>query len=140
MSVENETPSAFTLSLLSQNPGWRVCTLSTPCPLKDSGGGGGLRKLAQGICPQNGFRLLDSTGAQVGHFEKERIPKLDFLTATRLHTRSESRIKTFWSHRGPRGTALGCSGGSEVSTQTREPTRKERKTRCLRGDRKGTPR
>ena len=48
--------------LCSQKPGWRVCTLSTSCPLKDSRGKKKMRKLAQGICHQNGFRLLNSTG------------------------------------------------------------------------------
>lgn len=118
--------------LCSQNPGWRVRTLSTPCPLKDSGGeeGGWENKESAIRMASEWLQTSRQHWRQVGHFEEKGYPNWISLQQPDF-TQGWKQNKDISVTQGPRGTALGCSGGSEVSTQTREPTRKE-EDECLR--------
>lgn len=100
-------------------------------------GGGGLRKLAQGICPQNGFRLLDSTGDKWDILRKKDT-QTGFPYSNQTSHKGESRIKTFWSHRVP-GHCLRMLWRKWSVHPNQEPTRK-RKTSVWERRQKGTPR
>lgn len=123
--------------LCSQNPGWWVCALSTLCPLKDSRGEK-MRKLAQGICHQNGFRLLNSTGDKCDILRKKDT-QTGFLYSNQTSHKGESRIKTLRSHRVP-GHCLRMLW-RKWSIHPNQGTKQERGRRVSeKGDRKGPPR
>ena len=107
--VKNETSSPFP-RVSCQTPGCQACTLPTPEKKRN--------------LPSECLQTSQQHWWQVWNFEEKWYPT-QISVQQPDSTPGWKQKKDILVTQGPTGTALGCTGGSEVPTQTREATRKE---------------